>query len=1147
MAYKLNIKNGSTIVGSSENDIIAVYKNNDSINSGKGNDAIGIFFSNNLTVSSGVGDDTIYNEMSGNNVINYSSGDGNDVIFGLHSNDTLNIVSGSYTTQKSGKDVAVKVGTGSIMLKNAADKQLKIKNGNSIATINPTSGLYITNMGKDSLVTGSSYNDIIYNFYKNNVTLIGGAGDDTIYSTGSNSNINGGNGNDHLIGFTSKIDGGAGNDAISASYSTINTGEGNDTVISGGHNIIQHNKGNDVIISGYGDDLLKIASNSYTTQKGSFELIENDDDDDPISEAISKAVNVVLNSVFDTIIINVSNGDSVTLIGAGQFRIEKANGTVDTLEANSYSTIESTSRYIHNDEYNKTLISGSVYDDRISNLGSYVTINAGKGNDKITLEEEGGGDNVINYTSGDSHKGIETLFGSYTVESSGDVIYGIKTNDLLNITSGTYTTSISGRGQDVVVSVDGNPITLKEAANRQFRIKNASGSIETLNTTKGKFIANSKANSVVTGSSHDDTIRNSTDYTFSDTTTIEELFSLETLEPKLNEDISNVTINAGAGNDSIYNDSDQVTINGDAGNDTIENYGYNVVINGSSGNDLILLGYDYEEIIYNSYYYDDDEDDYEDEDEIYEYDGDHLFEFGFTTIKYAEGDGNDTIYGYDGTDTINITQGNYSTQESGNDVIIKVGTGSICLKDAKGVELNISKGSKITNGGGGSATTTTIATSVTLTDATLSPYVAASTVKNINASSRTKATKINGNNLANSIVGGSGADSISGGAGADTIKGGKGNDNLSGGTDNDKLLGDAGADTLNGGKGNDTLTGGAGKDVFFFASSEGNDVITDYSSAQGDLIRLGTSSMSTSMSGNNVILKVVTGKITVNNAKSQQVSVIGSTGKSTIIGGATTLNVTNSTKSPVTTASTIKVIDASKRTTAVKLTGNSLANTIKGGSAVDTIYGGAGNDSILGNNGNDKLFGDNGNDTIRGGVGNDSISGGAGADKLYGDNGADTLNGGKGNDTLTGGNGNDVFVYANGDGNVVITDYTIKQDKIKLTNGTISSSSLKGSDVVLKIGSGSITIKNGKNKSITVVDSKNKSTSKVYGSSSKNYIEEHWFIKDNNFFNDEINAIVSTSSDYANASMNNNTLNYGTNILTVNKQPSIVYYPQDKK
>ena len=139
---------------------------------------------------------------------------------------------------------------------------------------------------------------------------------------------------------------------------------------------------------------------------------------------------------------------------------------------------------------------------------------------------------------------------------------------------------------------------------------------------------------------------------------------------------------------------------------------------------------------------------------------------------------------------------------------------------------------------------------------------------------------------------------------------------------------------------------------------------------------------------------------------------------------------------------------------------------------------------------------------------------------------------------MTGGNGNDVFVYANNDGNDVITDYTAKQDKIKLTSGTISSSSIKGSDVVLKIGSGSITIKNGKNKSITVVDSNNKSTSKVYGISSKNYIEKFWFENDDSVADDEITAITQQNITYDDK-FNNATgqlIDYDTDNILLNNQ-----------
>ena len=328
---------------------------------------------------------------------------------------------------------------------------------------------------------------------------------------------------------------------------------------------------------------------------------------------------------------------------------------------------------------------------------------------------------------------------------------------------------------------------------------------------------------------------------------------------------------------------------------------------------------------------------------------------------------------------------------------------------------------------------------------------------------------------ANSLVGDTGKDSIFGAAGNDTLRGngGKdilwgddGDDILYGGAGNDTLNGGAGADSLNGGKGNDLLTGGAGNDVFIYTA--GNDTVTDYMA--GDKISLNVADISkATLSGSNVVFTVGTGKISVQGAKGERITLLDTSGKeySSIVGG-TTLIVNDLTSSPVTVSSSIKVIDGSERTTPVKITGNSLANTIQGGSAKDTIYGKSGNDSIVGNAGNDRLYGNAGKDTLRGGSGNDSIAGGTGNDVLYGNAGNDSISGGSGNDTLWGGAGNDSlwgddgadkFVYASGGGNDIIygfdsndtltldiDDFTTSYNK---TNGIITLSFDEGS-IVLK-------------------------------------------------------------------------------------------------
>ena len=85
------------------------------------------------------------------------------------------------------------------------------------------------------------------------------------------------------------------------------------------------------------------------------------------------------------------------------------------------------------------------------------------------------------------------------------------------------------------------------------------------------------------------------------------------------------------------------------------------------------------------------------------------------------------------------------------------------------------------------------------------------------------------------IISASGNDYLIGGAGNDTINAQSGNDILDGGTGND---------TLTGNTGNDTITGGAGADVFSYSSGQESDIITDFSRAETDQMRLGSASFS---------------------------------------------------------------------------------------------------------------------------------------------------------------------------------------------------------------------------------------------------------------------------------------------------------------
>jgi len=264
---------------------------------------------------------------------------------------------------------------------------------------------------------------------------------------------------------------------------------------------------------------------------------------------------------------------------------------------------------------------------------------------------------------------------------------------------------------------------------------------------------------------------------------------------------SDVTINTGAGNDEVDNNGSSVTINTGAGNDSVKNYGSSVTITGGKGNDSI----------YNKCYRQSDG-------SIYYGDGDSDNNVLF---KYTSGDGDDIVYGFDKTSSLSISGSRYSTEKSGNNIIVTVGDGKISLIGAASLSaVNIVRDS--------TSTTPAISTTLTVNNSTKSPVTVDSAIKTIDASKRTTAVKITGNAQANTI---------SGGTKNDTLYGGNGNDSIVGNAGNDKLYGDAGNDTLFGGAGNDSLWGGNGNDVFIY--SAGNDVIADY--ATGDIISLGGS------------------------------------------------------------------------------------------------------------------------------------------------------------------------------------------------------------------------------------------------------------------------------------------------------------------
>ena len=285
--------------------------------------------------------------------------------------------------------------------------------------------------------------------------------------------------------------------------------------------------------------------------------------------------------------------------------------------------------------------------------------------------------------------------------------------------------------------------------------------------------------------------------------------------------------------------------------------------------------------------------------------------------------------------------------------------------------------------------------------------------------------------------------------------------------------------TVQGGGGNDTFYGSAGADVFVYTGTDGNDVIYNWDS--NDQILLTSGSVDDSMINDtgDVVLYIGYSNITIKDATNKSINVsTGSinTGGSTSTTTSTTLTVDDSTSSPVTTPANIITIDASSRTSAVRITGNSKANSI--------------------------------------------ISG-------------------HGNDTLTGGAGNDVFIYSSGSGNDIITDYTAGQDKIKVTGARISRTNVSGSDVVLTVGSGSIRVKNGKGKSLSLYNNSNSVTTTVIGGSSISTTVTPSTLPSGLTYNNNRKSITAKSPfsgtiSRASISGSNVVLTVGTGSLTIN-------------
>jgi Ca2+-binding RTX toxin-like protein len=374
-------------------------------------------------------------------------------------------------------------------------------------------------------------------------TLIGTNGNDNIIGLGGNDTIDGKEGND-------TINGGAGNDSL-------NGAEGDDTFL-----VFGAYEGNDTYNGGTGNDIIKAQVNgAFIRLAGNFGAINSieeitadgrinvtvagDDGDNNLNFSATTLTNVVVDggNGNDTI---VGNAQSNTIRGgAGNDSLDGAAGDDIFLVSGAYEGNDTYNGGTGNDTI-KAQVNGAFI--RLAgNFGASNSIEEITADGKTSVTVAGDdGDNNLNFTNTiltnvvvDGGNGNDTIVGN----AQSNTIRGGAGNDFLDGAAGDDTFLVSGayEGNDTYNGGTGND-TIKAQVNGAF-IRLA-GNFD-LNNSIEIITADGKNDITIIGDDGNNNLN----------------FSATTL--------TNVVIDGGNGNDTIFGSSQANTIRGGAGNDFI--------------------------------------------------------------------------------------------------------------------------------------------------------------------------------------------------------------------------------------------------------------------------------------------------------------------------------------------------------------------------------------------------------------------------------------------------------------------------------------------------------------------------------------------------------------------------------------------------
>lgn len=745
--------------------------------------------------------------------------------------------------------------------------------------------------GSNTFLKGTSGNDTFSNtsYSYDYVTISGGAGNDSVYNSyGYNFSISGGTGKDTITngGRASTATGGAGNDYISNSgwYAVANGGAGND------------------IIENSGD---------YVTINGG-------DGNDKISITTSYAYS------------NVISGG-------------KGNDTIFGTNRTSYG-------------YNYRYANGDGY-DKIYNFGSDDTITFTSGRyTKSTI-----GSDIVFYsyenTTSKSPNGAITLVGAAGKDIA---IEGFRKNE--TVKKGTITNRISF---STVQGTDGKDI-----------VNNSGSNVLVLTNGGNDSVYNSGYHVTIGTGAGDDTINN---YYVN-------YISMSGGEG--NDYISNTsawysTVEAGNGDDTIVVPVKawQDIIDGGAGNDKISLGSYSGTYNGANtvtggaGNDTIYG--DSNATVGNVY--------------VYNSDGgyDHIYDYNsIDMLKLGEGLSNYSTTSSGSNVIVSVNGGSITLHNAANKTVNifaytnnTVSSSTVNGSSRKDIITNTGYSSKIF----GYAENDSIYNSGSRT--TIDAGAGNDTITNDYSSYV-------------SINGGAGNDSIESAGSYATVNGGAGNDRISltsAYSSDNVVIGGKGNDTI---FNPDRTYASTYSRNYRYANGDGYDVI--YNVISADTITFTSGYYTKKTSGSDVILysyssatsSAANGKITLMGAADKTFTIKGKKKPKVveedgvIVNGRKVTLTENYEKESFSFTGKFEsatTLDASAAMLALNITGNKFANSIIGSTQ---------NDTISGDKGNDILNGAAGDDTIIGGVDSDTLSGGEGADVFV-------YNAGDGNDKIT--------------------------------------------------------------------------------------------------------------------------------------------------